>query len=62
MIEAPATELLAPALDTVRALASFVKARTEEGAQRLLERIPAGQHDTTDSRTTPSSGCCGGHC
>ncbi|MFQ6144647.1 hypothetical protein ACLMNJ_16465 [Streptomyces seoulensis] len=43
------TDVPVPALDTVRTLAAFVKARTEEGAQRLAERLPAGQRGTADA-------------
>ncbi|MGW1696382.1 hypothetical protein [Streptomyces sp. NPDC002399] len=48
MTDAPTMTLPAPAPGTVRALAAFVQARAEEGAQHLLRSIPAEQHDTPD--------------
>ncbi|TVL88499.1 hypothetical protein [Streptomyces sp. SAJ15] len=38
-----------PAVGTVRELAAFVQARTAEGEQHLLRRIPAEQLDTPDA-------------
>ncbi|WP_125533781.1 hypothetical protein [Streptomyces sp. WAC 06725] len=35
-----------PTVDTVRALAAFVQARTEEDVEHLLRLVPAYQHDS----------------